>query len=85
MTPPGMASCTDTYIYTYTLQRVKKLSTNEKVAQNKEGTMLSTQSEFGLNTETALLFWKKKTPKVTFLFQVISMPGTSANGSQPTD
>lgn len=28
--------------------------------------MLFTQSEFGLNTETALLFWKKKPQRLLF-------------------
>lgn len=36
--------------------------------------MLFAQFEFGRNTQTAL-FFRNKSPKVTFLFQVISIPG----------
>lgn len=74
MIPPGMVSCTNTD--TYILQRLKILSTNKKTARNEGGRMLFAQFEFGLNTKTALLF-RKKTPKVICLFQVISILGNS--------
>lgn len=61
MTPPGMVTCINTDINTYNLQRLKKLPTNKKIARNKGGTLFA-QREFGLNTETGLLFRKK--PKI---------------------
>lgn len=67
-----MLSCANTG--TYTLQRLKKWSANKKTSRNEGGRMLFPQFEFGRNTQTAL-FFRNKSPKVTFLFQAVSIPG----------